>query len=76
MVYQDGGTDFRVSVRSSLDCISMSVERGPVGDRCQILVSLSPDNLNVGAIRGEIIIHTNDPEFLELSVPIEGTILP
>lgn len=76
MVYQDGGTDFRVSVRSSLDCISMSVERGPAGDRYQILVSLSPDNLNVGAIRGEIIIHTNDPEFLELSVPIEGTILP
>jgi len=76
MVYQDGGTDFHLTVRSSLDCVSVSVERGPVGDRYQILVSLSPDKLNVGAIRGEIIIHTNDPEFPELFVPVRATILP
>ncbi len=76
MVYQDGGTDFRVSARSSLDCISMSVGRSPAGDRYQILVSLLPDKLNVGAIGGEIIIRTSDPEFPELSVPVKGIILP
>ena len=76
MVYQDGGKDFRVTVRSSLDCVSVSAERSPAGDRYQIVVSLRPDKMRPGAINGEIVINTSDPDFPELSVPVNGTILP
>jgi hypothetical protein len=76
MVYQEGGRDFRVKVRSSLDCVSVSTERGPAGDRYQILVSLTPDKLHLGALSGEIVLDTSDPDFPELSIPVTGTILP
>ncbi|HYU46069.1 MAG TPA: hypothetical protein VEK84_07815 [Terriglobales bacterium] len=76
MVYQDDGRDFRVKVRSSLDCVSVSAERGPAGDRYQILVSLTPDKLHLGAMSGEIVLTTSDPDFPELSIPVTGTILP
>jgi hypothetical protein len=76
MVYQDGGKDFRVTVRSSLDCVSVAAERSPAGDRYQIVVSLRPGKIHLGAINGEIVINTSDPDFPELFVPVNGTILP
>jgi hypothetical protein len=76
MVYQDGGEGFRLNVRSSLPSVSVSAERGSAGDRYQILISLMADKLRLGAISGTIVINTNDPDFPELSVPVNGTILP
>jgi hypothetical protein len=76
MVYQDGGRDFRVKVRSSIDCVSVSAERGLAGDRYQILVFLTPDKLHLGAMSGKIVLNTSDPDFPELSIPVTGTILP
>ena len=47
----------------------------PFQDRYQITVSVLPERLQPGPIRGSIIIKTNDPEFPQLVVPVEGAIL-
>jgi hypothetical protein len=41
----------------------------------RITVSVVPDLLRVGPIRGSITITTNDPEFPQVVVPAEGAIL-
>src|SRR5439155_22138811 len=76
MVYQDGGKDFRLQVRSTVQCVRLQAERGPAGDRYQITATLAGDRLRPGPITGEISIETNDSEFSKVSVPIIGSIVP
>jgi hypothetical protein len=76
MVYQKGGTDFRITARADIPELDVSAERGPVGDRHQLTISLNPNmQLKSGAIRATILIETNDPEFPRLSVPVSGQLL-
>ncbi|MCI0634541.1 MAG: hypothetical protein L0206_11595, partial [Actinobacteria bacterium] len=74
MVYQSDGTDFRARVDTDLPGLTLSPERGPRGDRYQITVQLTPEDLRAGEIEGSIRIRTNDPEFPELRVPVRGRI--
>jgi Protein of unknown function (DUF1573) len=74
MVYEAGGTDFRLEMSSELP-IRIESERGPNGDRYQATIRLVPERLQVGPIAGEIIILTNNREFPRLSVPVTGMIL-
>jgi len=74
MVYELGGTDFRVEMRSEIP-IRIRAERGPKGDRYQATIEWMPERLQAGPVRGEIVILTNNPEFSRLSVPVTGMIL-
>jgi hypothetical protein len=76
MVYQFGGSDFSVSVRSDLPELDLSSERGPQRDRFQTTVRLRRDRLKPGDIRGSIVIDTNDARFPSLVVPVVGSVLP
>ena len=76
MVYQFGGSDFVLSVRTDLPALAVTSERGPQGDRYQNTIALIREHLKVGALRGSILIETNDSEFRELVVPVTGTIVP
>jgi hypothetical protein len=76
MVYQFGGTEFSVRVRTDLPQLELTSERGPQGDRYQQTITLRRQELRVGPIRGSIIIETNDPQFPELVVPVSGMIKP
>jgi hypothetical protein len=76
MVYQFGGSDFSVSVRSDLPELELSSERGPQHDRFQNTVRLRRDALKPGVIRGSIVIDTNDPEFPSVVVSVVGSVLP
>ena len=76
MVYQFGGKDFRVSIRTDLPKLKISSERGPQQDRYQTIVSIVKEDLEAGAFLGSIFIETNDPEFPSLVVPVSGNILP
>ena len=75
MVYQHGGSDFQVKLRTDLAMLDLKWERGPWGDRYQGTIMLVPDKLQVGPITGMIIIETNDPKFPLLKVPVSGSIL-
>ena len=75
MVYQFGGSDFSVSVRSDLSELDLSSERGPKRDRFQTTVRLRRDALKPGDIRGSIVIDTSDAQFPALVVPVVGSVL-
>jgi len=76
MVYQFGGNDFQVSIRTNLSQLQFRSERGPNHDRYQNTVTLIKEKLKPGAIVGSIVIETNDPEFPSLVVPVSGNVLP
>ena len=75
MVYQEGGSDFRATVRTDLPELKLKCERGPKGDRYQTTIALDPDKVHAGSYKGLLLIDTNDPAFLKLTVPISGQIL-
>lgn len=75
MVYRKGTSDFQANVSTSLQELSLISERGPLGDRYQITVSLVADKIRPGTIKGSIVIETNDPGFPSLTVPVSGEIL-
>jgi hypothetical protein len=75
MVYQVGGSDFRVSLRTNLPALDLKWERGPKGDRYQSTITLIGEKLQPGPIKGSIVVETNDPEFPNLTIPVTGSIL-
>jgi len=75
MVYQEGGSDFRATLRSDLPGLTLKWERGPKGDRYQTTIALDPAKVHLGPYKGLLLIDTNDPAFPKLTVPISGQIL-
>jgi hypothetical protein len=75
MIYQEGGSDFQVKLKTDLPGLDLKWERGPKGDRYQITATLIPDKIKVGAIKGSIFIETNDRQFPTLTIPVSGSIL-
>jgi len=75
MVYQEGGSDFRATLRTDLPGLKLKWERGPKGDRYQTTIALDPDKVDAGSYKGLLLIDTNDPAFPKLTVPISGQIL-
>lgn len=75
MVYRLGTEDFQVTASTDLDSVRLRSERGPNGDRFQLTISLIPEKVRAGSLRGNIHIKTNDTEFSELVVPLTGGIL-
>ena len=75
MVHQEGGTDFRVRLSSDVPGLSFKPERGPKGDRYEVEITLISEKITAGAIKGSIIIDTNDSEFPRVIVPVSGQIV-
>ena len=75
MVYQEGGSDFRATVRADLPELKLKWERGPKGDRYQTTIAFDPDKLHAGSYKGSSLIDTNDTAFPKLTVAISGQIL-
>lgn len=76
MVYQFGGADFGVSLRSDVPQLAFTSARGPQGDRYQNTLMLSPQKLMPGAIQGSIFVETNDRDFPLLVIPVSGDVVP
>jgi hypothetical protein len=75
MIHQEGGRDFRAQLSSDVQGLSLKSERGPQGDRYQVEITLIPEEIRVGPIKGSIIIDTNDAEFPRIIVPVAGQIM-
>jgi Protein of unknown function (DUF1573) len=76
MVYQFGGADFSVILRTDLSQLAFSSERGPKWDRYQNTLTLIQEKLMPGVIHGSIFVETNDKEFPLLVVPVFGDVVP
>ena len=76
MVYQFGGADFGVTLRTDLPQLAFRSERGPQGDRYQNTLTLIQQKLIPGVIQGSIFVETNDKEFPLLVVPVSGDLVP
>jgi hypothetical protein len=75
MVHQEGGSDFQVQLSTNVPGMGLRSERGAKGDQYQVEVTLSPDKIPVGPIKGSIYINTNDPKFPRVIVPVSGQIV-
>ncbi len=76
MVYRKGTPEFEIKLSSDLPFLKFSSEQGPQGDQWENWISLDPDKVEPGEIKGTIFIETNDPDFPKLSVPVTGKLLP
>lgn len=74
MVYQSGGSDFRVKLGTDLPLLDLQCERGSKGDRYQGTITLIGEKLTAGPIDGMVIVETDDLEFPLLRVPVRGMI--
>jgi hypothetical protein len=75
MIYRKEKKGFHAEATSDVSGLSIRSEQGPSGDRWQFTVALKGALVNVGPIRGWIVIETNDPEFPRITVPVSGHIL-
>ena len=75
MIHQEGGTNFKVQLSTDIPSLSLKSERGPKGDQYQVEVTLSPQTIPVGPMKGSIFIDTNDREFPRVIVPVAGQIV-
>ena len=74
MVYQVGGKDFQISARTDVPFLSISPVQSKFKDRYQIEVNVVPERLKSGVVQGYIFITTNDPQFLQLAVPVKAVV--
>lgn len=75
MIYQEGGSDFRVKLSTDIPGLHLTSDRGPKGDRYQAKVTFTPGKAEPGAIHGSIFADTNDPKFPRLMVPVSAEIV-
>ena len=75
MVYRPGTSDFEIEASVDLDFVKLESERGPEGDRYQLTLTLMPENIISGKIKGVVRISTNDEIIELLEVPVSGYIL-
>jgi len=75
MVYQAGGSDFRISAATDVPGLAIRTAAGPQGDRHQLTLTLDADQAKVGPIRGMLRIVTNDEQWRSIEVPISGAIV-
>ena len=76
MVYRKGKPGFEIKLSSDLPFLRFSSELGPQGDQWENWISLDPQHVKPGEIKGTIFIETNDPDFPKLSLPVSGKLLP
>jgi hypothetical protein len=63
------------SFDSDIPFLVTQVEPSEPSDRFQLEISLDPDSMKIGAFDGHLNLHTNDPEFPLLQIPVSGYIL-
>jgi hypothetical protein len=75
MVYREGGSNFHARLSTDVAGLNLKWEQGPKGDRYQTTITLIPEKIRIGPIKGSIFIDTNDPEFPKVVVPVYGRIV-
>ncbi|HLF30487.1 MAG TPA: DUF1573 domain-containing protein [Xanthomonadales bacterium] len=63
------------SLESDIPFLATKLEPGEPSDRFQLEVSLNPDTVIMGTFDGHLNLHTDDPEFPLLQIPVTGYVL-
>jgi len=74
MVYQKGGTDFKISARSDVPFLRLTSQQAQLKDRFGIQIDIIPEKLTAGEVKGAIVIATNDPQFPQITVPVTAVV--
>jgi hypothetical protein len=74
MVYQEGGKDFQISAATDLPFLNPATSQAQLKDRFEVRLSVVPEKLKAGPVKGVLVVDTNDPEFPRLTIPITGTV--
>lgn len=74
-VFQAHGTDFQATAETDIPFVRVSTHGSEqFHDRLEITVSVTPEKLKAGAVRGSVIVSTNDPDFPKLIIPVTATV--
>jgi hypothetical protein len=74
MVYQEGGKDFQISAATDVPFLSTSTSQAQLKDRFEVRLSVVPEKLKAGRMKGVLVIDTNDPVFPRLIIPVTATV--
>jgi hypothetical protein len=74
MVYQEAGKDFQISAATDVPFLNASTSQAQLKDRFEVRLSVVPEKLKAGPMKGVLVIDTNDPEFPRLTIPITATV--
>jgi hypothetical protein len=74
MIYQEGGKDFQISAATDVPFLSAGTSQAQLKDRFEVRLSVVPEKLRVGTVKGVLVIDTNDAEFPRVTVPITGVV--
>jgi len=73
-VFQAGGTGFQISAETDIPFLRIATHISKeFKDRAGILVSVDPDKVKAGPVKGAITVSTNDPDFPKLVIPVSAT---
>jgi hypothetical protein len=74
MIYQEGGAAFQISAASDVPFLSVATSQAQLKDRFEVRLSVVPEKLKSGAVRGRLVINTNDSEFPQVTIPVTGVV--
>jgi hypothetical protein len=74
MVYQEAGKDFQISAATDVPFLNASTSQAQLKDRFEVRLSVVPEKLKAGPMKGVLVIDTNDPVFPRLTIPVTATV--
>jgi Protein of unknown function (DUF1573) len=74
MIYQEEGKNFQVSATTDVPFLITSTSQAQLKDRYEVRLSVVPEKLRAGPIKGVLVIDTNDPMFPRLTIPITAAV--
>ena len=73
-LYHTHPESFEFSARTDIPFLAANASPSGVPGRGSINLSVLPEKLRKGRVRGFIVVVTNDPEFPRLVVPVKATV--
>jgi hypothetical protein len=74
MIYQEDGKNFQISAATDVPFLKPSTSQAQLKDRFEVRLSVVPEKLKAGPVKGVLVVDTNDSEFPRVTIPITATV--
>jgi FtsP/CotA-like multicopper oxidase with cupredoxin domain len=74
MIYQEGGKEFQISAATDAPFLNVSTSQAQLKDRFEVRLSVIPEKLKSGTVKGTLVINTNDNEFPQVTIPVTAIV--
>jgi hypothetical protein len=74
MIYQEEGKNFQISAVTDVPFLEPSTSQAQLKDRFEVRLSVVPEKLKAGPVKGVLVVDTNDSEFPRVTIPITATV--